>query len=238
MLILLGYAAALYMEKRHATEHGWLSAALFPSGALAARLPEAMASWLVKRGQSLFKALSAPMPAWSSTIQAPWRVKPLNMPALVVASGIQIADAEATLKHSWTNRLLLVEALTHSGATEPCCRLAQLGTPLLEAMLIELLIKSADFPLVTARLPFENNAATPRLETYAVPWLPGESRSWPKLPWQLSGDKASMVQGPRIKYASCLLELLGACCNNVAYAHACVAIGLHKFIASGSEELQ
>ena len=70
----------------------------------------------------------------------------------------------------------------------------------------------------------------------AVGWLPCEERNYPKASVGV-GDEFD--NRPQSFYAEASLqELLDACNNNVAYAYACVQLGLHKFIVTSSTKLQ
>ena len=144
------------------------------------------------------------------------------------ASGnTRILEVEGLLDYKFNNKLLLLEACTHSGfkhsQTASCSKLASLGTLLFEILITKELDQKTSLQLCTSNV----NAAE-----HAVGWVPcEEDRKWPSL----SGD-ASYEFG--IHPVVCVQELVDACNNNVAYAYACVCLGLHDYVLTSSSKLQ
>mmetsp|Transcript_18627 Transcript_18627/g.41021 ORF Transcript_18627/g.41021 Transcript_18627/m.41021 type:complete len:210 (-) Transcript_18627:844-1473(-) len=74
-------------------------------------LPEDLTSWVNKCCQRLASA-----PGVGGFCQLPWYPPPVNTIANVLASGLEVAEVEVSLKYTFKNSLLLVEALTHPSA--------------------------------------------------------------------------------------------------------------------------
>ena len=115
-------------------------------------LPTTVLDWLKQHTQ---KALREPGPLITGFRQqyfkVPWCVVPHFVKAMVPRT-IDAYQVEAQmLKHSFSNQMLLVEALTHpsynKAVTPPNTRLAIIGAPVAELILVQALIQITGFAM-------------------------------------------------------------------------------------------
>ena len=156
---------------------------------------------------------------------------------------IDLCRLEKALQHSFSNRMLLAEALQMtSGKSESMTpdfqRLAFVGNTVAEQLITRILVESAQFS-TAATLSHHDKPA--KANTFAV----GPNASLqtidnkPKYEWPATGGRVDNAERPDLHLSSPdkLRKVLNACCNNVAYARTCVELGLHKGMQGGTPEL-
>ena len=245
--------ALLYSEELKT----WLSPALTRDRASeetrGIRVPTQVIDWLKKYVQRMIKDHGATMSVfrkqWGST---PWCPVPAYIKSMIPAQlNLPLIEAQA-FNYSFRNPNLLVEALTHTSflraTTASCQRMAHLGAPFTKLLVTKQLIEKSEFPVKAERLvggEDEDGGGRDLPETFTVTWLPGEPRKWPKRAkpgahgWHGRGsENEGPADTPARVRDSQLQGWVSACCNNVAYANACVKLRLHEHILEDSPDLK
>ena len=145
---------------------------------------------------------------------------------------------ETSLNHTFTNRMLLVEALTHGSfghkkcLTPDCQRLAYVGNAVAEELVARLLFESAAFSTGAT----VQHGATTKPTAYAVTF----ANQYNDLKFLLSNEEedASSVNVHACQSSEELFTLWSACCSHVTYATSCVILNLHKGIRHDSQQLE
>ena len=196
--------------------HLWLSPALLRSRPLWMDDPvnEEMA-----KNVCVPEAVMDPLRKWareesrSWSIHAPWCPKSANSSDIPPGLDIELVEG-ILLKYHFKTATLLVEALTHesytTAETPPYCRLATLGQVLVEALIAErLALRARDDVCINKR-----NIDGSVEDNYELV------------------EPATLIRGKKHWQ-----DMVGACCNHVVYAYACVRIGLHRHILHFVPEL-
>lgn len=200
-------------------------------------VPSAVLDWLKQRTQ---KALRDPGHMSDSFRQhyfkAPWCVVPHFVKAMVPRA-IDLASVEAQmLQYTFSNSMLLIEALTHASYTKAKCppnqRLAVIGGPLAELLLTQAVIRERRFPMHRTHIA-EDGDEEPS-QTFAVSALPDSELSWPRLPEVTGGTGSEAV----LTDADRLLEWVNTCCNHITYSYVCCQMNVHKHILYTSPKLE
>jgi dsRNA-specific ribonuclease len=222
-------------------------------------VPSMVLDWLK---QNVQKALREPINLISSFrtqyFKVPWSSAP-HFVKTMLPRKIDLALWEAeVLKYTFSNSMLLVEALTHASYgkanTPPNTRLATLGRWLVEATLTLAVTQRTAFPMHATRVAEEDVEGKEASQTFAVSALHVGSEyelydglKWPRIP---SGTEANqwLTEGLRSKDGAGsermltdsdrLLEWVNLSCNHVTYAYICCQKGMHKHILHSSEELE
>jgi dsRNA-specific ribonuclease len=216
-------------------------------------LPSEVAVWLCKKLQN-------PEPMIQSRslrehcFKVPWCVLPKVDSDTVLPHRIALVAVEMLLPFSFTNQLLLTEALTHGSydiaKTPPNTRLATLGRWLVETMLTTAIIERIGFPMHKTRITEDDVEVKEPSQTFAVSALchGTDGKPYPlKWPRISSETKANqwLTDGLHSKFSSSIiadsdrmLECVNSVCNHVTYAYVCCQMGLHAHILASSEELK
>ena len=218
-------------------------------------VPAQVLDWL---RQNTLKPLREPINRSSSFrthyFKMPWSVVP-HWVRTMVPSSIDLATLESdVLKYTFTNPMLLTEALTHASYHKannpPNTRLATLGRWLVDTMLTMGIIQRTGFPMHTTRIAEEDVEGKEPSQTFAVSALGNSSEDdglkWPRIPsateadnWLTEGLRSKDGPGSQrmLTDSDRLLEWVNSSCNHVTYAYICCQMDIHKYILHNSEEL-
>jgi dsRNA-specific ribonuclease len=189
--------------------------------------------------------------------KVPWCVLPKVDKNTMVPHRIALDAVEMLLPFTFTNQLLLTEALTHGSydiaQTPPNTRLATLGRWLVETMLTTAIIQRIGFPMHTTHTTEDDVEAKEPSQTFAVSALLHSTDSkrerdyplkWPRISSDTLANKW-LTDGLHSKFSNTiiadsdrLLECVNSVCNHVTYAYVCCQMGLHNHILESSEELK
>ena len=179
----------------------------------------------------------------------------LCMPAPVQMQGcfpqlpcIDLDHLEKALHHSFSNCMLLAEALLHStgnhdSKTPDFQRLAFLGNAVAEQLVISILTENAQFS-TCATLSRKGKPANACTFAVGPNASLKEHNLTPKYEWP--EEQIPFFERRYDCNVGCDIDLSGsekirkvynACCNNVAYARTCVELGLHKGMLHESKDL-
>ena len=160
---------------------------------------------------------------------------------------IDLGHVEKALHHSFSNRMLLAEALLHStgkhdSMTPDFQRLAFVGNAVAEQLVTRILVESAQFS-TCATLSRRDKLVD--ASTFAVgPNASLEERNltpeyeWPQEQKGVSyGADWPAIDDIDLSSPEKFRKVYNACCNNVAYARTCVELGLYKGMLQGSKDL-
>ena len=242
----------------------WLSPAL-TGGEVDRRMPEGVPvpskvlDWLK---QSVTKATRDP--AFMSRsfrkqhFKAPWRPVP-HFVKTMVPKAIDLVSVEARIgEYTFKNSMLFIEALTHASATKasspPNQRLALIGAPVVELLLVQAIIDRTKFALHAGLIAddradeVEDIAGREQSQTFSVSALKDETLIWPKqVPSEaarhwLEASRRNLEyatgEDATLKDSDTLLEWVNTVCNHTTYAYVCCQMKLHKHILHNCNTLQ